>query len=138
MAVIYGWPYATFHANVGWDKGLEPVYNYWENFWAAQVDSIIFDTAGVHLTVAAEMTEIQAIVNKMMILTNLYLKAESTESPLGTGFYTGPGFPVFEENDLKILDKYKRKYGEVFARADSIRVGVDPESNYFGIGRLMY
>ena len=136
MVVIYGWTYANFHARVGWDKGLEPVYDAWENIWATQIDSLIFDSAGTHLTVAAEILEIQAIVNKMMILTNLYLKAESTESPMSTGFYTGPGFPVFEENDLKIIDKYKRKYGEVFARADSIRVGVDPENVYFRVGHL--
>ena len=148
MAVIYGWTYAIFHANVGWNKGDETVYNYWENYWAMQIDSYIFSSAGTHITDADEKAEIALLVNKMMVLTNLFLKGEQNESPMGSGFYSNPGFPSFRgysgdeidrgSGDYVLLNKYKRKYGEEFARADSIRVGTNPDNIYFPVGRRLY
>jgi hypothetical protein len=120
MAVVYGWTYAEFQA---------------------QVDAYIFTGSGTHLTDANEIAEIATIVNSKMILTNLYLKGEQNESPMGSGFYSNPGFPIFagypEDNngigsgDYIILNKYKREKSQEFARGDSIRVGVDPDIPYF-------
>ena len=146
MAVIYGWAYAIFHANIGWDRGAEAVYNYWENFWALQADAYMFTTPGTHLTVAAEMAEIQTLINKMMVLMNLYLKGEHNETPMQSGFYASPGFPEFSgeptdnrgagSGDYIILNKYKREKSEDFVRADGIRVGVSPDNIHFSHDRF--
>ena len=140
MAIIYGWTYVQFHERVGWEKGGATVYEAWENKWAAQIDSYIFEVAGTHLTVAAEKAEIQTLVNTMMILTNVYLKAEVTKAP-NSELYGTPGFPQLEgspfdnkgigSGDFIMLNKYKRKYDKTFARSDSIRIGVDPAHTYF-------
>lgn len=147
MPVIYGWSYAEFHSNVGWEKGTETVYNFWENYWATQADAYIFSEAGTHITDADEMKQIQTLINSMMILTNLYLKGEVNETPMQSGFYD-IGFPQFigdpmENNgmgsgDYIILNKYKRKYDLTFARADSIRIGVDPANVYFRRGGVYF
>lgn len=136
MAVIYGWTYANFHSRVGWDKGNEAVYIAWENHWARRVNSYVFDSADTLFTDANEILEIQTLVNKMMVLMNLYLKGESNETPLMSGFYTGPGFPDFEgepehnkgagSGDYIILNKYKQKYGDEGMRIDRIRMAINP------------
>jgi len=141
MAVIYGWTYAQFHSNVGWDKGGATEYDFWENYWAIQINSYIFNIAGTLLTDADEIKEIQTLVNHLMILTNLYLKGETNETPLQSGFYS-IGFPEFagdpDENngmgsgDYIILNKYKAKYGQELARVDRIRMGVDPSDHPIG------
>jgi len=148
MAVIYGWTYARFHANVGWDKGAEAVYDFWENYWALQADAYIFTGTGVHITDANEILELQTLINRMMILTNLYLKGEANESPMQSGFYEGPGFPLFSgypddnkgvgSGDYIILNKLKLKHSQTFARADRIRVGVNPDNIYFPHDRFFY
>jgi len=145
MAVIYGWTYAQFHANVGWDKGAETEYDFWENHWAYQADAYIFSGTGTHVTDVNEILELKTLINKMMILTNLYLKGDSNETPIQSGFYGAIGFPEFigeptdndgvGSGDYIILNKLKRKHSEEFARADSIRAGVDPSNVYFGIHR---
>lgn len=147
MAVIYGWTYAQFHSNVGWDKGGATEYDFWENYWAIQINSYIFNAAGTLLTDADEITEIATLVNRLMIMTNLYLKGESNETPIQNGFYS-IGFPEFAgdpmdnnekgSGDYIMLNKYKLKYGEEHARADSIRVGIDPENIYFPASRRYY
>jgi hypothetical protein len=136
MAVIYGWTYAEFHARVGWDKGAEAVYNEWENHWARRINSYIFDSADTLFTDANEILEIQTLVNKLMVLTNLFLKGESNETPLQSGFYANPGFPDFDgeptanqgigSGDYIMLNKYKNKYGDEQMRVDRIRMSVDP------------
>ena len=146
MAIIYGWTYVQFHARVGWQKGDATIYEAWENYWAYQADSYIFSGSGVHITDANEKLELQTIINKMMILTNLYLKGESNETPMQSGFY-GIGFPMFvghpDDNNGKgsgdyiILNKLKREHGEEHARADRIRIGINPsEMIYFGRERM--
>lgn len=148
MAVIYGWAYAVFHSNVGWNRGAESVYNYWENYWATLIDSYIFSEAGTGpLTDADEKKEIQTLVNKKMMQTNLFLKGDSTERPIETGFYSY-GFPEFtgrpDDNgekgsgDYVLLNKYKRVKSEEFARLDSIRVGADPDISLYGHGHYYY
>jgi len=142
VAVIYGWTYAQFHANIGWGRGDETVYDFWENYWATQIDSYIFSDAGTHLTDADEMKEIQTLVNSMMFQMNSYLKADHNEKPMQAGFF-GIGFPYFVGSPLdnkgmgsgnyEILNKYKRKYDTEFARADSIMIGIDPANIYFGV-----
>lgn len=143
MAVIYGWTYAQFQSQVGWEKGAEAVYNEWENYWAIKINSFVFPTAGTLFTLAAEIAEIKGLVNKLMILTNTFLKGEVNEEPFSSGFMMG-GYPDFSgspsdngdrgSGDYVLLNKYKSKYSEAFARADNIRVGVDPENPevYFG------
>ena len=148
MAVIYGWAYAIFNANVGWERGAEPEYDYWENYWSLQVNSYIFPTAGSLLTDADEKAEIQTLINRMMVLMNLYLKGESNETPMQSGFYSNPGFPQFQGNpedsvnassgDYIILDKYKREKSQNFVRADSIRVGINPDNIYFSRDNFYY
>lgn len=143
MAVIYGWTYAIFHTTVGWDKGTEAIYNYWENHWANRVNSYVFDTAGSLFTDADEITEIATLVNKMMIQTNLFLKGEANETPMQSGFYSNPGFPDFSgypddnkgqgSGDYIMLNKYKEKYGETLARVDLVRIGVDPDNVSFPV-----
>ena len=147
MAVIYGWTYAQFHARVGWDKGVEAVYDAWENFWAYQADSYIFSGTGTHITDANEILELQTVINKMMILMNLYLKGDSNETPMQSGFY-GIGFPEFigESTDNKgegsgdyiILNKLKSIHDNKFKRADSIRVGINPDNIYFSQDRFYF
>lgn len=146
MAVIYGWTYAEFHANIGWERGTLTEYEFWEAYWALQVNSYIFEDAGVLLTDADEILEIQTLINRMMTLTNLYLKAESNETPMQSGFYANPGFPEFRgspddnngngSEDYLILNKYRQKNSESEARADSIRIGIDPGSIKFRRDRL--
>ena len=145
MAVIYGWTYAEFHARVGWDKGDATVYDAWENFWAYQADAYIYSDTGVHVTDANEKLELQTVINKMMVMMNLYLKAEHNETPMQSGFY-GEGLPEFagEPNDNNgvgsgdyiILNKLKRGKSQEFARADGIRVGVSPDNIYFSHDRF--
>lgn len=75
---------------------------------------------------------------------NLYLKGESGDSPLETGFYVNPGFPTFhgDPNANKgmgtghylILNKLKRKYSQSEIRVDSIRMGKIPDDNPFPVG----
>ena len=145
MAVIYGWTYAEFQARVGWEKGNEAVYDAWENYWAYQADSYIFVGTGVHITDANEKLELQTVINKMMILMNLYLKGESNETPMQSGFY-GIGFPIFvgdpDDNDnigsgdYIILNKLKLAHGETHARVDRIRMGIDPDD--YPVGSVYY
>lgn len=135
MAVIYGWTYAQFQTTVGWEKGTEAVYILWENFWAKRINSYVFDSADTLFTDANEILEIQTLVNKMMILMNLYLKGDSNETPIQNGFY-GIGFPDFEgepmdndgigSGDYIILNKYKARHGDELMRVDSFRLGVNP------------
>ena len=146
MAVIYGWTYAIFNANIGWERGAEAVYDYWENYWSIQVNSYIFETAGNLITDADEKTEIQTLVNRMMTLTNLYLKAETNETPMQSGFYENPGFPEFRgspddnaedgSGDYIVLNKYKQKYSDKFSRVDRVRVGIDPDD--YPVGSVYY
>ena len=146
MAVIYGWTYAQFHARVGWEKGGATIYEAWENIWANKINSYIFEIAGTLLTDADQILEIQTLVNKMMILTNIYLKGDSNETPLQSGFYTGPGFPDFEgfpddnkgigSGDYVILNKYKRRKGQELVRVDRIRIGINPDN--YPVGGLYY
>lgn len=146
MAVIYGWTYAEFHARVGWEKATEAVYIAWENYFAYQADSYIFSGTGVHITDANEKLELQTVINKMLVLMNMYLKGESNETPMQSGFY-GIGFPMFtghpDDNDGKgsgdyiILNKLKREHGEELARADRIRMSITPSAMiYFGRERM--
>ena len=134
MVVIYGWTYAQFQSNVGWEKGGETEYDFWENYYATKINSYIFPTAGTLLTDAAEILEIQTLVNKMMVLMNLYLKGEHNETPIQNGFYAigVPDFVGFPEDnkeicsgDYVVLNKYKRRYDKPYARSDSIRIRVD-------------
>ncbi len=147
MAVIYGWTYIQFNQRVGWEKGGSSVYEAWEGIWATAINSYIFSVPGTLLTDANEILEIQTLVNKMMILTNLYLKGEDNETPMQTGFYD-IGFPDFVgspldnknlgSGDYVILNKYKRKYDKTYARADSIRIGVDAANIYFRRGGIYF
>ena len=131
-ANIYGWTYAVYHAAIGWDKGTQLVYESWENFWSRKIDAYIFIDIGEcpRLTDANEKLQVGDIVNEMMVQTNIYLKGDSTESPLATGFYTGPGFPRFR-GDRKgegtehyaILNKYRRKALEPIASVGNLSVG---------------
>lgn len=139
----YGWTYANFNSFVGWDKGTQLVYEAWENLWSRRVDAYIYTDSGVspRLTDANEKAEVGDIVNEMMVLTNLYLKGESGESPLETGFYEAPGFPTFKGNPngnggqgtghYRVLNKYRRKYSQSETRVDAIRLGLIPSNNPF-------
>ena len=144
MAVIYGWTYAIFNANIGWERGAEAVYDYWENYWSLQINSYIFQGAGDLLTDADEVLEIQTLVNRMMVLTNLYLKAETNETPMQSGFYESPGFPEFQgepddnkqigSGDYIVLNKYRQKNSKQFSRVDRVRLGIDPGD--YPVGRI--
>ena len=147
MAVIYGWTYVQFTAALGWDIGAETAYLLWENFWAYKIEAYVFISvaASPRFTDANEILEIGTIINEMMVQMNLYLKGESVESPMETGFYTGPGFPEFigdpDGNEGRgtghflTLNKYKRKYSEL--RVASFRIGVIPSENPFYRDRLI-
>lgn len=148
MVVIYGWTYADFNTALGWDRGVEATYLLWENFWARKVDSYIFLTPGLtpRLTDANEKLEVSDIINEMMVQMNIYLKGESVESPLETGFYSEAlGFPKFKgdpsANDGKgtdhylTLNKLKRKYS--ILKVASFRIGIIPSNNPFHQDRLI-
>jgi len=128
----YGWTYAVFHAAIGWDKGTQLVYESWENFWSRKIDAYVFLDSGVcpRLTDANEKLEVGDIVNEMMVQTNIYLKAESVDSPMATGFYTGPGFPRFR-GDPKgrgtehyiVLNRYRRREQGPLASSNNLKTG---------------
>ena len=140
MAVIYGWSYADFNTAFGWDVGNEAKYLLWENFWSRKIDVYIFITIGLtpRLTDANEKLEVGDIVNEMMTQMNIYLKAESVETPIETGFYESVGFPAFkgdpEGDDRKgtghyrTLNKLRRKYSVL--KIASVRIG-QPSDNPF-------
>lgn len=121
MAVIYGWAYAVFHANVGWDKGAATEYDYWENFWANAVDSYIFDDGDdAPLIDTGDMLDVATIINRLLVEVNIFLKGDATQG----GFITQPvTFPKFKGNpednnglgsgDFIILNKLKKKYSTV-------------------------
>ncbi len=141
---IYGWTYAVFHANLGWDKGTQLVYETWENFWARKIDAYIFADSGEtpRLTDAQEVLDVGDIVNKMMVYMNIFLKGETTDNPLSMGVLEPPRFPRFEgqpngfgTEDYRVLNRLKRKYSEI--RVKSFRIGVIPSDNPFYIDRLI-
>ena len=70
------------------------------------------------------------IVNEMLVQMNIYLKAEGYESPMETGFYTGPGFPQFRgdpkgkgTDHYAILNKYRRRALDPIASTKDFSVG---------------
>jgi hypothetical protein len=142
-ANIYGWTYDNFNTNFGWDVGTQLKYEAWENIWSRKIDAYIYtDSAACpRLTDAYEKLEVGDIVNEMMTQMNVYLKAETVESPLETGFYESVGFPAFkgdpEANKGKgtghylVLNKLRRKHSESEVRVDSIRHGIIPDDNPF-------
>lgn len=144
MATIYGWSYANFNTFFGWDNGVQAKYEAWENLWSRKVDAYIFTDSGAspRLINANEAAEAGDLVNEMMIQMNIYLKGESVENPLETGFYTSPGFPYFRGNPnadnglgtghFRVLNKYRRKYAESEVRVDSLRLGIIQDDNPFG------
>ncbi len=128
----YGWTYAQFHSFIGWDKGTQLVYEAWENLWSRRIDAYIFLDIGTcpRLTDANEKAEVGDIVNEMMVVMNIFLKAESNDSPMMTGFYTGPGFPQFkgERKDVGtghflILNKYRRRASASLASIGDLSFG---------------
>jgi len=143
MAVIYGWTYANFNVADTWSGGVEAKYLLWENFWSRKIDAYIFTNAGTtpRLTDANEKIDAGDIVNEMMILMNLYLKASSTEAPMETGLYDNVGFPNFLGDPLAnnglgtghytILNKLRRLHSQTEVRVDSIRLGPTPGDNPF-------
>ena len=142
MAVIYGWSYADFNAAIGWDKD-EASYLLWENFWAIKIEAYVFISvaASPRFTDANEKKEIATIINDIMVQMNIYLKAESVENPMESGFYESAGFPVFHGDPeglgtehYRILNKYRRKYSEL--KVTSLRIGVIPDKSPFPQERL--
>lgn len=141
MAVIYGWSYANFNTYFGWDMGVEAKYDAWENLWSRKVDTYIFTGFGTtpRLTDANEKLDVGDIVNEMMIMMNIYLKGETVESPLETGFYSEAlGFPYFKGDPegvgtyhYAVLNKLRRIHAEEPVRVDYIRLGVIPSDNPF-------
>ena len=141
MAVIYGWSYINFNIAYSWDSdGVEPQYLLWENYWARKVDAYIFTDAGTtpRLTNANEKIDVGDVINELMVLMNLYLKASSTEAPMETGLYDNVGFPGFigdpegigTEHYL-VLNKLRRIHSQTEVRVDSLRIGVTPTNNPF-------
>ena len=133
-ANIYGWTYDNFNSALGWDMGAQAKYEFWENFWSRKVDSYVFIDAGTtpRLTDANEKIEAGDIVNEMMVLMNIYLKGETSESPMESGFFEAPGFPVFRGNpnadhrrgtgNYRTLNKLRKIHSEPDIVLDSIRL----------------
>ena len=128
---MYGWTHANFNIAIGWDHA-EAAYLLWENFWSRKIDAYIFLDTGTspRLTDANEKAEMGDIVNDMMVQMNIYLKAESVENPLQSGFYTGPGFPQFRGDrsgvgteHYEILNKYRRRTSSPLAETNDLKVG---------------
>jgi len=132
---IYGWTYTDFNTFIGWDVGNQAKYEAWENLWSRKVDAYIFtdiDTTP-RITDANEVLQVGDIVNEMMVLTNLYLKGESAESPMELGFYDAPGFPQFKGNPnanggkgtihYRLLNRLNKKYSAPNRiRTDAVRL----------------
>ena len=118
MAVIYGWAYAVFHANVGWEHGAEPEYNYWENHWAHLIESYVFyNSSDAPLVDAGDINDVATLVNRMMVETNIFIKGDAITG----GYITTPiTFPKFKGNaddngglgsgDYVMLNKIRDKY----------------------------
>lgn len=147
MAVIYGWSYADFNTAIGWDVGTEAKFDFWENYWAVRVESYCFTDSGAspRFTDANEKAEVATLINELMVIMNIYLKAESNESPMQTGFYTGPGFPDFlgipygvGTKHYVVLNKLRLIHSQTHARVDSIRLGVRPSMNPFKSGGMRW
>ncbi|KKM73166.1 hypothetical protein LCGC14_1413290, partial [marine sediment metagenome] len=83
---IYGWTYSDFNLFVGWDMGNQAKYEAWENKWSRKVDAYIFyDSGATPRLIDEEAIEVGDIVNELMVLTNIYLKAETVENPIEMG-----------------------------------------------------
>jgi len=138
---IYGWTYTEFNVAFGWDHTGQLKYEAWENYWARKVDSYIFTDSGEtpRLTDTHEKADAGDIVNKMLALMNVYLKAESVENPLMLGMLEPARFPTFEgqpkgngglgTGDYVVLNQLKRKNSEI--RVKSFRIGPIPSDNPF-------
>ncbi len=145
-ANIYGWTYSEFNSFVGWDMGTQLKYEAWENKWSRKVDAYIFTDSGEspRLTDSHEATEVGDIVNELMVLTNIYLKAETVENPLEMGMMEPKRFPQFIGNPTenkglgtdhyRTLNKLKRKYSEISVA--SFRIGIIPSDSPFYQDRL--
>lgn len=142
----YGWTYAAFNVAIGWDHTGQLKYEAWENFWSRKVDTYIFNDSAAtpRLTDAQEKIDAGDIVNKMMVMMNIYLKGESTDNPLMMGMMEPARFPQFEGNpkgngglgtkDYIVLNRLKRKNSEI--RVKSFRIGVIPSDSPFYQDRL--
>jgi len=143
MAVIYGWTFVNYNIAYTWDGGVEAKYLLWENYWARKIDAYVFTDAGTtpRLTDANEILDAGDIVNEMMVLMNLYLKASSTEAPMETGLYDAVGFPRFTgapnanngmgTGHYLMLNKLRRIHSQTEVRVDSIRHGMTPSNSPF-------
>jgi len=143
---IYGWTYAEFNANIGWDIGTQLKYESWENLWSRKVDAYIFSTSGAspRLTDVNEAAEVGDIVNEMMVLTNIYLKGETVENPLEMGMIVPNRFPQFVGSPTtnrglgtghyRTLNKLKRSKSEISVA--SYRIGIIPSDSPFYQDRL--
>ena len=143
MAVIYGWTYVNYNIAYTWSGGVEAKYLLWENYWSRKIDAYIFTDAGTtpRLTDANEKIDAGDIVNEIMVLMDLYLKATSTEAPMETGLYDNVGFPNFMGDPLAnnglgtghyaVLNKLRRIHSQTEVRVDSIRLGPTPGDNPF-------
>jgi hypothetical protein len=104
MAVIYGWEYSKFSNAVGWSKGDQTEYEYWENFWAQKINAIVFGPgeATTNLTDAADKAAAGDVVNEMMVRTSAYLKRLATSSPT-VDMYGNDMFPQFSKQQLETI-----------------------------------
>ena len=140
MAVIYGWSFVNYNIAYTWSGGVEAKYLLWENYWSRKIDAYIFTDAGTtpRLTDANEKIDVGDIVNELMVMMDLYLKATTTEAPMETGLYDNVGFPGFMgdpegmgTDHYLILNKLRRIHSQTEVRVDSIRLGVIPGDNPF-------
>ena len=140
MAVIYGWTFVNYNIAYTWSSGVEAQYLLWENYWARKVDAYIFTDAGTtpRLTDANEILDVGDIINELMVLMDLYLKASSTEAPMETGLYDNVGFPGFigepegmGTDHYLVLNKLRRIHSQTEVRVDSIRHGMTPSNSPF-------
>ena len=140
MAVIYGWSFVNYNIAYTWSGGVEAKYLLWENYWSRKIDAYIFTDAGTtpRLTDANEKIDVGDIVNELMVMMDLYLKATSTEAPMETGLYDNVGFPGFMgdpegmgTDHYLVLNKLRRIHSQTEVRVDSIRLGVIPGNHPF-------
>ncbi len=143
MAIMYGWTYVNYNVAYKWDSGVEAQHLLWENYFSRKADAYIFTDAGTspRLTDAGEKADVGDIVNELMILMNLYLKASHTSAPMETGLYDNVGFPGFmgdpnANNGLgtehyQTLNKLRRIHSQTEVRVDSIRLGITPRDSPF-------
>lgn len=120
-AVVYGPTWAIFNSMHGWTRNpaVDTTYNYWENYWAQQINQLIYGPGSTDLlTDTGDKQTAVNIITEMLVRTNEFLN-KSAKGDGGADVYGKDGFPrlsvkqealirslAFEEGDLEVIETF--------------------------------